>query len=70
MSVSFLRNVTADDHSPAGRLLARIPRKALLVSLVLTLALSNVLAPNFAAAMGLSPRLPPPFHFLAGSVCC
>jgi hypothetical protein len=54
MSMSFLRNVTADGHSPAARLLARIPRKALLVSLVLTLALSNVHAPNFAPAMGLS----------------
>ncbi|MFC9351548.1 MFS transporter [Arthrobacter sp. NPDC057013] len=40
---------------PAARLLARIPRKTLLVSLVLTFALSNVLvglAPDFAAAMG------------------
>jgi predicted MFS family arabinose efflux permease len=40
---------------PAARLLARIPRKTLLISLVLTFALSNVLvglAPNFAAAMG------------------
>ncbi|MEW1820885.1 MFS transporter [Arthrobacter sp. NPDC080031] len=40
---------------PAARLLARVPRKTLLVSLVLTFALSNVLvglAPNFAAAMG------------------
>ena len=46
--------MTADDHSPAARLLARIPRKALLVSLVLSLALNNVLAPNFAVARGLS----------------
>ncbi|APX01178.1 MFS transporter [Arthrobacter sp. QXT-31] len=40
---------------PAARLLARVPRKTLLVSLVLTFALSNVLvglAPNFSAAMG------------------
>jgi predicted MFS family arabinose efflux permease len=40
---------------PAARLLARIPRKTLLISLVLTFALSNVLvglAPSFAAAMG------------------
>lgn len=40
---------------PASRLLARVPRKTLLVSLVLTFALSNVLvgiAPNFAAALG------------------
>ncbi|MFE4541548.1 MFS transporter [Arthrobacter sp. NPDC056727] len=40
---------------PAARLLSRVPRKTLLVSLVLTFALSNVLvglAPNFAAAMG------------------
>ncbi|MFF2317556.1 MFS transporter [Arthrobacter sp. NPDC058097] len=40
---------------PAARLLAKVPRKTLLVSLVLTFALSNVLvglAPNFAAAMG------------------
>lgn len=39
---------------PAARLLARVPRKTLLVSLVLTFALSNVLvglAPNFTAAM-------------------
>lgn len=40
---------------PAARLLARIPRKTLLISLVLTFALSNVLvglAPSFEAAMG------------------
>ncbi|MBT8161650.1 MULTISPECIES: MFS transporter [Arthrobacter] len=40
---------------PAARLLAKVPKKTLLVSLVLTFALSNVLvglAPNFAAAMG------------------
>ena len=40
---------------PAARLLSRVPRKTLLVSLVLTFALSNVLvglAPNFSAAMG------------------
>lgn len=39
---------------PAARLLAKVPRKTLLVSLVLTFALSNVLvglAPNFTAAM-------------------
>lgn len=40
---------------PAARLLASVPRKTLLISLVLTFALSNVLAglaPSFAAAMG------------------
>jgi predicted MFS family arabinose efflux permease len=40
---------------PAARLLTRIPRKTLLISLVLAFALSNVLVgltPNFAAAMG------------------
>jgi predicted MFS family arabinose efflux permease len=39
---------------PAARLLAKVPRKTLLVSLVLTFALSNVLvglAPDFTAAM-------------------
>ncbi|MDQ0851384.1 putative MFS family arabinose efflux permease [Arthrobacter sp. B3I9] len=40
---------------PVARLLGKVPRKTLLVSLVLTFALSNVLvgiAPNFSAAMG------------------
>ena len=40
---------------PAARLLGRVPRRPLLVALVLTFALSNALvglAPNFSAAMG------------------
>lgn len=40
---------------PTARLLVRVPRKTLLVSLVLTFVVSNVLAglaPNFTAATG------------------